>query len=106
MALFSGPVSANPIGLYEGWWGHVFKPGEPELRWNAFNAGELLLPHSAGSLLFPALVVVYELLIGRRILVAGDRLVHVRDLQHIPEWPVATLDHRLHRLPRELRYTS
>jgi len=54
LALWSGPVSANPSGMYEGWWGRVFAPGDPQLRWNAFNAGELILPHSAWSLLFLA----------------------------------------------------
>lgn len=52
LAAFVGPVSANPIGVYEGWIGHLFRPEATEARWNSFNAGELLLPHSRLSLLF------------------------------------------------------
>jgi len=71
LALFSGPVSANPVGVYEGSWGRVFKPGESELSWNAFNAGELILPHSAGSLLF---VLIPWLLLARSALGLAGRV--------------------------------
>lgn len=53
---FTGPVSAHPIGVYEAWIGRVLRPPAPELRWNAFNAGELLLPGSRWSLALLAAV--------------------------------------------------
>jgi hypothetical protein len=40
-AVVEGPVSANPIGVYEGWFGRVFPCGSPETAWNSFNLGEL-----------------------------------------------------------------
>jgi len=45
-----GPVSANPVGVYEGWMYRVFPSGSPEARMNSFNAGELLFPGSRWSL--------------------------------------------------------
>ena len=70
LANFVGPVSANPIGMYEGSLGHLFKPPAEELRWNSFNAGELLLPRSRLSLLFLLLLagplVVSALALARR----------------------------------------
>jgi hypothetical protein len=56
-AYFVEPISSNPVGAYEGWFGRLFEVGSPESRWNAFNAGELLLPGSRWSLLVVALVV-------------------------------------------------
>lgn len=41
MGGFVGPVSANPIGVYEGWFGRVFPCDSPETAWNSFNLGEL-----------------------------------------------------------------
>jgi hypothetical protein len=65
LALFAGPVSANPSGLYEGWFGRVFDPGGTESDWNAFNAGELLLPRSTWSLLL--LLCIWVPLVGSAI---------------------------------------
>jgi hypothetical protein len=70
LAHFEGPVSANPIGVYEGWIGRVFPPPAEALRWNSFNAGELLLPGSRLSPLLPllpaALLIASALRIARR----------------------------------------
>jgi len=69
LASFVGPVSANPIGMYEGLLGHLIKPPAEELRWNSFNAGELLLPWRRSSLLFLLLLagplVVSSLAVAR-----------------------------------------
>jgi len=51
-----GPVSANPIGIYAGWFGHLIGGRNPELRWNSFNAGEFVFPESRLSLL-PLLIL-------------------------------------------------
>jgi hypothetical protein len=55
LALFIGPVSANPVGIYERQLGHVFQQGESQLDWNSFNAGELVLS-GAWSLLLLAML--------------------------------------------------
>jgi hypothetical protein len=57
-----GPVSANPVGVYEGWMYRVFPPGSREARMNSFNAGELLFPGSRWSL--APLLAVEALLLG------------------------------------------
>jgi hypothetical protein len=53
----SGPVSANPTGVYEAWHYRVFPPGSFEARWNSFNLGELIFPESLLSLT-PLLVLL------------------------------------------------
>ncbi len=54
-----GPVSANPIGVYESWFRSAFYPGTVQRQWNSFNLGEFLWPGSFASLLplFCVLVV-------------------------------------------------
>jgi hypothetical protein len=56
LASLEGPVSVNPIGVYEGWFYLAFPPGSPEARGNSFNFGEGLFPRSPMSLL-PLLAV-------------------------------------------------
>ncbi|HEX8295373.1 MAG TPA: hypothetical protein VF593_03680 [Chthoniobacteraceae bacterium] len=51
-----GPVSVNPIGIYEGTFYQVFPAGTEQTRWASFNAGELLFPESRWSL-FPLLLI-------------------------------------------------
>jgi hypothetical protein len=51
LSAVTGPVSANPMGIYEGWMFRVFAPGSRQARWNSFNAGEFLFPESRWSLL-------------------------------------------------------
>jgi hypothetical protein len=51
LASLEGPVSANPIGAYEGWFYLAFPPRSAEARGNSFNAGEALFPRSRMSLL-------------------------------------------------------
>jgi len=46
-----GPVSANPIGIYEGYYYRLFAAGSPEAAGNSFNVGELIFPQSRLSLL-------------------------------------------------------
>ena len=50
LSAFTGPVSANPMGIYEGWMFRTFGPGSKEVRWNSFNLGEFLFPESRWSL--------------------------------------------------------
>lgn len=50
LAQWAGPVSVNPIGVYESWFGRAFRTGSSELRWNSFNAGEFFFPGSRWSL--------------------------------------------------------
>jgi len=47
----TGPVSANPIGVYEGYYYRIFAAGSPEAIGNSFNAGELVFSQSRFSLL-------------------------------------------------------
>ncbi len=50
LASMQGPVSVNPIGIYEGWFYRVFPPGSEQSHWNSFNAGELFFPGSRWSI--------------------------------------------------------
>jgi hypothetical protein len=65
---FEGPVSANPIGIYEGWMFRVFPPGSPQVRMNSFNAGELVFPGSRWSLV--PLLLLEALLLGLALRIA------------------------------------
>lgn len=56
-AHIKGPVSANPMGVYESWFRPVFPPGTLQSQWNSFNLGEFLWPASFASLL-PLLCVL------------------------------------------------
>jgi hypothetical protein len=56
VALVRGPVSVNPIGMYEGWYYTQFAAGSPEANVNSFNVGEALFPRSRLSLV-PLLVL-------------------------------------------------
>ncbi|MGA8892800.1 MAG: hypothetical protein WB493_14610 [Anaeromyxobacteraceae bacterium] len=60
LSAITGPVSANPMGIYEGWMFRVFPPGSRQARWNSFNAGEFLFPESRWSLL-PLLIAEFIL---------------------------------------------
>jgi hypothetical protein len=51
LATIEGPVSANPIGVYEGGYYQRFGPESPQPGWNSFNVGELFAPNSLLSLL-------------------------------------------------------
>lgn len=65
ISLVRGPVSANPQGVYEGWYGVVIPPPAPALAWNSFNAGELWFPGRRVSLLV-LLAIVGPLLVAAR----------------------------------------
>jgi len=56
LSTFVGPVSVNPIGVYEGWMYRVFPPHSRQAAWNSFNAGEFLFGRSRWSLV-PLLIV-------------------------------------------------
>lgn len=45
-----GPVSANPIGVYEGGYFSLFAAGSREARGNSFNVGEMVFGSTAWSL--------------------------------------------------------
>lgn len=57
LAAIRGPVSVNPIGVYEGNYFTMFPPGSRQTQWNSFNAGELIFPRSRWSLLPLGLVL-------------------------------------------------
>lgn len=57
LASFRGPVSVNPMGVYEAWPGRLERLDSERALWNSFNAGELLAPRSRWSLLPLALLV-------------------------------------------------
>ncbi len=59
---FIGPVSVNPMGVYEGWMYRVFPPHSREAKWNSFNAGEFLFEGSRWSL--APLIVIAGLLVA------------------------------------------
>ena len=61
LSTIAGPVSANPVGMYEGWMYRSFPPGSTQARWNSFNTGEFFFPESRWSLL-PLLLI--EALLG------------------------------------------
>jgi hypothetical protein len=46
---FDGPVSANPLGVYESWYYLRFPRGSPQSTWNSFNLGEFLWPGRRSS---------------------------------------------------------
>ena len=57
LSAIEGPVSVNPIGVYEGMLEfHHYPPQSHETRWNSFNLGEFIWPMSRWSLL-PLLLV-------------------------------------------------
>jgi hypothetical protein len=57
LSTITGPVSVNPIGVYEGWMYRVFPPHSLQARWNSFNAGEFLFEGSRWSLALVLAVV-------------------------------------------------
>ncbi len=57
LSTIAGPVSVNPMGIYEGWMYRAFPPHSREATWNSFNAGEFLFEESRWSLL-PLLAIV------------------------------------------------
>jgi hypothetical protein len=66
LAIVRGPVSANPIGMYEAWFFTAYPPGSLEAQWNSFNIGELLFPNSRFSLLPLLLVEIFLLVVARK----------------------------------------
>jgi hypothetical protein len=56
LATIAGPVSVNPVGVYESDYYQAFKPGSPEVAVNSFNAGELLITGGVWSLALMLLV--------------------------------------------------
>jgi hypothetical protein len=57
LAALSGPVSINPVGVYDGLLGYGnFEIHSPQAMWNSCNFGEFLFPRSRWSLL-PLLLV-------------------------------------------------
>jgi len=70
LAAIEGPVSVNPIGVYEGLLTFsVFPPHSHECDWNSFNVGEFFFAKSRWSLL-PLLLVTGGLGV---VLVLGAR---------------------------------
>ncbi len=72
LAAIEGPVSVNPIGIYEGLleFRH-FPPHSEQTRWASFNAGEFFWPRSRWSLLPLVLVSgglgLWSLRLARRV---------------------------------------
>jgi hypothetical protein len=51
LAATRGPVSVNPIGVYEGMFYQIYTHEDRRTAWNSFNLGEFLWPESRWSLL-------------------------------------------------------
>jgi hypothetical protein len=58
-----GPLSVNPIGVYESWFYAFFPPHSHQSQWNSFNLGEFLFPQSRLSLT-PLILLLGFSLIG------------------------------------------
>jgi hypothetical protein len=56
LASIRGPVSVNPVGVYEGMFYQIDTHEHPRTTWNSFNVGEFLWPQSRWSLL-PLLLI-------------------------------------------------
>lgn len=68
-----GPVSVNPIGVYEGWMYRVFPPHSSQAKWNSFNIGEFLFEQSRWSLV-PLLIMVGLMVVtGVQVAMKMDR---------------------------------
>ncbi|MDB6151730.1 MAG: hypothetical protein JWL90_183, partial [Chthoniobacteraceae bacterium] len=68
----TGPVSVNPIGIYEGLFTYVFyPPHSPQCQWASFNVGEFIWPRSRWSLL-PLLLITGGLCAAMLFLAARD----------------------------------
>jgi hypothetical protein len=78
----TGPVSANLLGVYEGWIGQIFPAASLQARWNSFNAGEFIFPESRWSLL-PLLIV------GAILCWFAWRIARPISVQTLPEPPSA-----------------
>jgi hypothetical protein len=78
LATVDGPVSVNPIGIYEGLFTYgFFPPFTPPTRWASFNVGEFVFPDSRWSLL-PLIVIVGGLLgLAIHLARAGDGATRV-----------------------------
>jgi hypothetical protein len=68
LASLRGPVSVNPVGVYESGLYSFFPPGSKQSTWNSFNAGEFIFPESRLSLLPLLLVVV--VLVAKQVALA------------------------------------
>ncbi len=51
LAHWKGPVSVNPIGIYENWIARTFVSTADEIGWNSFNAGEFFFAGRRSSLM-------------------------------------------------------
>ena len=72
IGLHRGPVSANPVGVYEAGAGRIFGPRSPQARWNSFNLGEFLFPGSLLSLAVPAALAAVPLGVAGGLLRRGS----------------------------------
>jgi hypothetical protein len=62
LAAIRGPVSVNPVGVYDGLLGFgIFPMGSEQSNWSSFNLGEFVFPRSRWSLL-PLVLVASGLL--------------------------------------------
>jgi hypothetical protein len=61
-----GPVSANPIGVYEPWFYTLFQPGTIQTEWNSFNLGEFFWPSSLSSLVPLLSLLAFGVVMVRR----------------------------------------
>ena len=72
LSTIMGPVSANPIGVYEGWMYRVFPAHSAEAGWNSFNAGEFLFERSRWSLIPLLFLAGLSVAIMVRIAIRSD----------------------------------
>ena len=67
-----GPVSVNPIGVYDGLLIYtIFPAGSVQTDWNSFNVGEFFFPMQRKSLL--PLLIISGGLFAFLIVLAGRR---------------------------------
>jgi hypothetical protein len=71
-----GPVSANPIGMYESWDNPAAAIGHAQRGWHSFNLGEFVFPGSVWSLAPLLLFLSTMLLSMRRILKSAGCTSH------------------------------
>ena len=57
-----GPVSANPIGVYESWDRPAGAVNPAQRRWHSFNLGEFIWPNSRWSLI-PLIILISGVLL-------------------------------------------
>lgn len=70
-----GPVSINPVGVYELSAFRMFPADSPQARWNSFNIGEFIWPDRLLSLIVPGVVVLLGACVVLRRCIRNDAML-------------------------------